>query len=108
MARAPGSGLMQGTSIKTASECGSIRSYRFAVTAVSRSAWLIGSTLTPREDPSHLAVVVFSRLTYRALSLWCGAPRLERVELIHRLVAPSNLNSRDENDGIERWPDRFD
>ena len=66
------------------------------------------STSTPSADPSQLPAVNSSRsrlLRYQTISM-CG--RRGRVELIHRLVTASNLNSRDENDGIEKRPDQFD
>ena len=68
-----------------------------------------GSTLTLSEDPSQFAAVSFQPSATR---LRCSEviqrAAARRVELIHRLATPSNLNSRDENDGIERRPDRFD
>jgi hypothetical protein len=66
-----------------------------------------GSTFTLSEDQSQL-VAGKSRRRLEMLSVRFQTPRLARVELIHRLRGPSNLNSRDENDGIESVPDRFD
>ena len=101
-------GLIAGISIKTSGDCGSAGSDRSAIMLINRLAWLMAAPQRLREDPWQLAAVIFSRRLRGVLTRRCSAPRLDRVELIHRLTAQSNLNSRDENDGIEKRRGRFD
>ena len=103
-----GCSLISGTAIKTGSEVEIVVPIELAAFPESDQ---LGSSqhLNTLSRPVAVAGSEFEpSATFCVIRVFSTRGRRGRVELIHRLVTPSNLNSRDENDGIERRPDRFD